>query len=91
MHMTQGYLNSQLNIIGATQVKQGPGKLVTVAVSVAGAAGAIYDVVGTGNVAAGNQIGVIPAAVGVYTFWFPFFAGLVIAPGAAQVCAVSFE
>jgi hypothetical protein len=93
MHMTSGYLNSQLGAAAgvATQVKVGPGKLITIAVIVPGAVGAVYDSATVGGVAAGNQIAVLPAAVGVYTFWFPFFNGLVIAPGAAQTWAVSFE
>ena len=93
MHMTQGYLNSQLNITAAgAVVKATGGKLVTITVSVAGAAGAVYDnnALGGTNTAA-NQIGAIPAVIGVYTFWFPFLTGLVIVPGAAQVCSVSFE
>jgi hypothetical protein len=93
MHMTSGYLNSQLGAAAgvATQVKVGAGKLISVTVIVPGAVGAIYDSASVGGVGAANQIAVLPAAIGVYTFWFPFFNGLVIAPGVAQTWAVSFE
>lgn len=83
--------NSTLNISAATQIKVGTGKVIKVSVNVAGAVGTINDCATTGAAAAANQIGVIPAVVGVYTFDWPFFTGLVIAPGAAQVVSVSWS
>lgn len=87
MHMTQGYLNSQLNITSVTQVKTGPGKLVTLVVSAGGTA-TLNDVVGTGNVGAANQICSLGA--GSYQLIFPFFNGLVVASSGAA-CSVAFE
>lgn len=91
MHMIAGDLNSQLNIAAATLIKAAPGKLVTVSVVVAGTtAGSVNDSATIVGAAAANQIGALPNTVGVFTFWFPFFSGLVITPGTGQTLAVSW-
>jgi hypothetical protein len=87
MHMTSGYLNSQLNIGAVTQVKVGPGKLVTLVVNAGGTA-TLNDAATTGAAAAANQIAVLTA--GSYQIIFPFFNGLVVA-SAGAACAVAFE
>jgi hypothetical protein len=84
-------LTSKLNITTGTVVKPAQGVLVTFNVTVAGAAGAVYDTTTTGAAAAGNQIAVIPAVVGTYYMQFPFLNGLVVVPGAAQVVSVSYK
>ena len=81
---------SLLNVSAATVVKAGSGRVARVSVSVAGAAGTVNDSLTTGAVAASNQIAVIPAAIGIYLIDWPFISGLVVAPGAAQVVAVSY-
>lgn len=86
-----GGRTSKLNITAATVVKVGTGRLATVTVLVAGAVGTVNDTTTTGAVAVGNQIAVIPAAIGVYTLNFPILNGIVVAPGAAQVVSVAYE
>lgn len=92
--VASGYTNVQgskntAGIATATLVKSGSGRIASVSVLVAGAAGAIYDA----NLAAAttNKIYVIPATLGVFTVNFPLSFGLVVAPGAAQVVSVSYS
>lgn len=83
---------SALNISTAVVVKPAAGCLMGFNVTTAGAVGAIYDVAATGSTSASNLIAVIPATVGVYYLQcFPFFTGLVVAPGAAQVVSISYR
>lgn len=82
--------SSKINLAASTVVKAGPGRLMKVSVNVAGAVGTVNDCLTTGAAAAGNQIGVIPAVVGVYTFDWPCSVGIVYVPGAAQVASVSY-
>ena len=84
-------VTSKLNITTSTVVKAAPGVLLCFTVSVSGSQGTINDTTTTGAVAAGNQIGVIPATVGLYCGTFPFLSGLVVAPGASQVVSVSYQ
>lgn len=81
---------TKLNLAASTVVKAGAGRLMKVSVNVAGAVGTVNDCLTTGAAAAANQIGVIPAVVGVYTFDFPCSVGIVYVPGAAQVASVSY-
>jgi hypothetical protein len=84
--------SAQLNITTGTVVKPAPGCVTAFNVTTAGAVGAIYDTTTTGAAAASNLIAVIPATVGVYYMQcFPFFSGLVVVPGAAQVLSISFK
>lgn len=71
----------------------GEGRLFSIAVTTAGAAGAVYDSPTTAAVAAANLMFAIPAVVGVYNFegGFPFNQGLVVTPGAGQVVSVSYR
>lgn len=82
---------NKLNITAATVVKATAGRICTVVVNVAGAAGTLNDCATTGAAAAANLIFAIPATVGVYKVDFPCLAGIVVAPGAAQVVSVSFD
>lgn len=85
-------VSSLLNITSSTVVKATNGCLVSVNVTTAGAQGAIYDITTAGAAAAANEIAIIPAVVGTYYYQcFPFFAGLVIIPGAAQVVSISYK
>jgi hypothetical protein len=85
-------VSSLLNITGSTVVKATNGCLVSVNVTTAGAQGAIYDITTAGAAAAANEIAIIPAVVGTYYYQcFPFFAGLVIVPGSAQVVSISYK
>lgn len=81
---------TKFNLSASTVVKAGAGRLMKVSVITAGAVGTVNDCLTTGAAAIGNQIGVIPAAVGVYTFDWPCTTGIVYVPGAAQVVAVSY-
>lgn len=82
-------LTSKLNVTTSTVLKPAQGMLVTFNVTTAGAVGAIYDSSTSG--VAGTLIAVIPAVVGTYNMQFPFFTGLLVVPGAAQVVSVSFR
>ena len=81
---------SALNITAAKVVKASPGTLYRFVVTVAGAAGNVYDSVSTSGNSASNLIATIPATVGVYELSWPCAAGIVVAPGAAQVVSVSY-
>jgi hypothetical protein len=84
--------SSYLNIATSTVIKPAAGCLVAFNVTTAGAQGAIYDTSATGSTGAGNLIADIPATVGTYYLGcFPFFTGLVVAPGSAQVVSISFK
>lgn len=85
------YITSKLNITSAAVVKPAAGVLVCFNVTVAGAAGTINDTTTTGGAAAANVIAAIPAVVGYYCGRFPFFSGLVVSPGSAQVVSVSYQ
>lgn len=78
------------NVAASTVIKAGPGRLVRVSVIVAGAVGTVNDCLTVAAAAVGNQIGVVPAAIGVYYFDWPCLTGIVYVPGAAQVIAVSY-
>jgi len=89
---------SALNISVATQVlvvskdqSLGQSRLVRVIVTVAGAVGAVYDAASAAGAVAANLIGVIPASVGPVLFDVPLLNGLYVAPGAAQVCNVTYD
>ena len=78
------------NVAASTVIKALPGRLVTVSVITAGAAGTVNDCVTVAAAAIGNQIGVVPAAVGIYTFDWPCTSGIVYIVGAAQVVAIKY-
>lgn len=80
-----------LNVTAATVLSTVAGKKVcSVSVVSAGSAGFLYDAAATGSPGTvGKAIGVIPATVGVYNFNWPCMSGLVVAPGASQVLAIS--
>lgn len=80
-----------LNVTAAAVVKSTAGVCVSVAVVVAGsAAGTVNDVATIGGVAASNQFGTIPNAVGTYTFNWPCGTGITVTPGTGQTLAVSY-
>jgi hypothetical protein len=84
----QGISNSG-SLSATTLIKSGPGRVCTVIVTTAGAAGAIYD--SANKTATTNPIFVVPATVGIYVVNVPTRYGIVYAPGAAQVAVVSFS
>jgi hypothetical protein len=87
-----GGTSATLNVTAATVIKPQPGRVFTINVLVAGAAGAVYDSVSTSGNTAANEVAVIPATVGPINLnAFPFANGIVIAPGAAQVVSVSWS
>lgn len=92
LFVTTGGQKSVLNVSAITVIKSTAGKLAKVSVITAGAAGAVYDnnSTSTGNTAA-NQIGVIPATVGVYTFDWPTVNGITYVPGTSQVVSISYS
>lgn len=92
--VASGYVNVQGSkntaaIATATLVKSGAGRIASVSILVAGAAGKIYDA--NSATATTGQVYVIPATVGVFVVNFPLSFGLVVAPGAAQVVSVSYS
>lgn len=88
-----------LNITAATVISTvpkdfsaGQARLVRVQVLVAGSAGgAAYDGASTSGNSAANQIGAWPNTVGSYLIDMPALNGIVIAPGAGQTVAVSYD
>lgn len=79
-------------ITGTTLVKQGPGRLVKVAVISevgTGPAGQIIDSNSPG--ATGPVIYSVPGAVGLYEVNLPFSLGLVVVPTAGDVISVSYS
>lgn len=77
------------SLSAATVVKAAPGRLCSVVVTTAGAAGTIYD--STNAAATSNPIFVVPATLGVYVVNIPCAFGIVYAPGSAQVAVVSYS
>lgn len=82
---------SALDISAAATVKATPGRVHTVSVVTAGAAGALHDVAAHASAAAANKVATIPAAVGVYPLNWPCLLGISVVPGAGQVVAVSYS
>lgn len=78
-----------LNISGATLVASTACVLAGFNVIATGAAGAIYDAAATGTATSGRQIAVIPAVLGFVSLQWPCASGVVVAPGASQVLAVT--
>lgn len=89
------YFNSgrsaALAISAATTIKVGPGRVVRLIVTTAGAAGTVNDCAKPSDAAAGNLVAVIPAAVGPVMIDVPCQVGITITPGAAQVLSVTFD
>lgn len=83
---------TKLNISTTTVISANPATMVTVVVTTAGAAGAVYDnnSTSTGNTAA-NLIGVVPAAVGPIVFNWRCKVGITYVPGAAQVANFAYS
>ena len=69
----------------AAVIKTGVGSLVTINVISASGVGAVYDTALAASAATANQIGVIPATAGTYTYNFPFTNGLVINPSSSVI------
>ena len=88
MHMTSGYLNSQLNISTQVIVKTGPGKLVTLVVSAGGTA-TVWDAAATSQVG-GSAAQIASLTAGSYQLIFPFINGLVV-QSTTSPCSVAFE
>jgi hypothetical protein len=93
--VAQNYMNVQgssnlPDITSATVVKNSPGRLCVVVVTVAGTTpGSAYDA----NVATATtkKVFIIPNTVGVYTANMPTRIGLVVAPGTGQTVTVSYS
>jgi hypothetical protein len=83
---------TELGISASSVIKEGTGRLFSVNVTTAGAAGAIYDSLTVGDIGAANLIATIPATVGTYNYFgLPFENGLTYVPGASQVVSVSYS
>lgn len=78
-----------LGLSSATALRTSPCVVVSVSVISAGTVGALYDAAATGTATTGKAIAVIPATVGVYPMHWPCATGVVVAPGASQVIAIS--
>ena len=74
----------------AILVDTGPGTLITVNVITASGVGSVYDVATAASAATANQIWVIPATAGTYTYNFPYSKGLVVNPS-SSVISVSYH
>lgn len=86
---TQGIITTA-TVTAQTLVVTGPGRLVSFAVTVAGAAGTINNAAATANAAAANALCATPAVVGVTQVGAIFTNGLVISPGAGQSLNVTY-
>jgi hypothetical protein len=89
--LAQNYLNVQGQQTAAaltvpTVVKPSQGRVAAVSVTVAGAAGMIYD--GATLAATTKPIYVIPNTVGVFNVNLPVSFGVNVAPGAGQTVSV---
>jgi hypothetical protein len=78
------------NITANTLVKATPGRVAKISVIVAGAAGSVHDAATIGAAGATNNLGVIPAVIGLYTFDMHVSNGIVVKPGAGQTLAISY-
>jgi hypothetical protein len=81
-----------ISVVAAqTQLKTSPGRIWSVVVLVAGAAGTVNDIASAG---AGNPILPLPATLG-YTFSparpVNFAAGICVNPGAGQTAVVDWD
>lgn len=76
-------------ITSATLVKASPGRVVTLSVIVAGAAGTIYDANSTTDTS--RPICVIPATAGVTQVNMTCQFGIVVAPGSGQTASVGYS
>ena len=87
-----GATSSAIDVSAPTVIKAAPGQVVTVNVTTAGSTtGAIYDLATTSGEDSSSLVGVIPEAVGSYSFGsFPCFVGILIVPGTSQVLSVAF-
>jgi alpha-L-arabinofuranosidase len=84
-HITTATVTAQ------TLVVAGQGRLVSVSVTVAGAAaGTINNSATTGGAAASNVLVAVPNAVGIIQCGQKFTYGLVISPGAGQSLNVTY-
>jgi hypothetical protein len=81
------------NITTATVLKASSGRVYSVTVTVAGAAGTVNDCTATGAAAASNAIIATPAAIGVQNWTKPldFGSGIVASPGPGQTIVVQWE
>ena len=83
---------TMLDITANTVVKTLAGRVVKVAVLVAGsAAGGVYDAKTVAGSSVTNQIAVIPNTVGVYSIDIPTFNGIVVEPGTGQTVVISYS
>lgn len=82
--------SSALGVSASTVIKTGVGRIAKINVTTAGAVGAIHDSLTVAGISAATLIAVVPAVVGFYDADFPFTAGLVYVPGAAQVASISY-
>jgi hypothetical protein len=80
-------------INATTVLKASPGRIKSVSVIVAGAAGTINDCTTTGAVANSNAVAGTPAAIGNQVWATPLNCGvgIVAAPGAGQTVTVDWE
>jgi len=77
---------------GAQLLKQGPGRVATVAVTVAGGANNPTLLVDSNSATATSPvIATVPGTVGVYVVNMPFSLGLVVIPGTGDTVSVSFS
>lgn len=74
----------------STLVQSGFVRVLGIAVSTAGAAGALHDAPTLAGAASGNVIFTVPATIGFYPTNMVFKDGLVYVPGASQVAAVFY-
>lgn len=86
-----GAQSAALYVDSGQTIKSGPGFVSRANVIVAGAAGALYDCIGTADAATGNEIAVVPATAGPTVIDCPFQTGLTYIPGASQVATIIYQ
>lgn len=86
-----GFLNA-LEITTKTLVQAGKGKVISVAVIVAGSSdGTIYDAASTAAAVAGRRLCLFDMAVGIYAIRMPVQQGIVIEPGTGMTVSVAYS
>jgi hypothetical protein len=84
--------NTSATVTASTLIVSGPGRLVNVAVVVAGSAvGTVYNAASTSAAAAANALVSAPNTAGVVQVGSVFSNGLVVTPGTGQSLNVTYS
>lgn len=89
-----GGTSTTLDVTAATVIKSSAGRVFSVNVmgAAGSAVGAIYDSTSTTGNTIANQIGVIPEALGPYSFYaMPTANGIVVVPPTGSTVSISWS